>query len=171
MPVITSGRIELERAEHYIDEGKFDFLALGRKLLADPQLPNKLQAGRLEDVLPCIYCYTCVSQMYLSAAVRCAANAETMFERELTVKPARTRKRLVVIGGGPGGMESARRLAQKGHEVILLEQADRLGGTLQFASIAYPPNELLLEWLKRQVGQSRRRAPMSFNDPLDSVHA
>ena len=153
IPVITSGRIEPEAAERYIGEGKFDFVAMGRKLLADPDLPNKLKAGKHEDVRPCIYCYACVSQIYFSKNVKCAVNPETAFERERAIEPGAGQKHVVVIGGGPGGMESARRLTLKGHKVTLLEKSDRLGGTVQFASIAYAPNERILNWLKRQVAE------------------
>ena len=153
IPVITAGRIEPEAADKYIGEGKFDFVAMGRKLLADPELPNKLKAGKPEDVRPCIYCYACVSQIYFSKNVKCAVNPETAFERERGITQAEAKKHIVVIGGGPGGMESARRLTLKGHKVTLLEQSDRLGGTVQFASIAYAPNERILNWLKRQVSE------------------
>ncbi len=153
IPVIASGRIEPEVADRYIGEGKFDFVAMGRKLLADPDLPRRLMEGRPEDIRPCIYCYACVSQIYFSKAVKCAVNPETSFERERALLPAAAAKRIVVIGGGPGGMEAARRLTIKGHKVILLEQSDRLGGTIQFASIAYAPNERILNWLKRQVAE------------------
>lgn len=151
IPVITSGRIEPELGERYIREGKFDFLAMGRKLLADPYLPRKLAEGRPQDILPCIYCYTCVSQIYLCKGVKCAVNPETAFERELAVRPAPARRRVVVVGGGPAGMEAARRLAAKGHAVTLLERTDRLGGTARFASIAYEPNERIVNWLGHQV--------------------
>ncbi len=154
VPVFASGRIEPELAERYIAEGKFDMLYMGRKLLADPHLPRKLAEGKPEEILPCIYCYTCISQIYFRKSLKCAVNPETAFERELQLSPAPQRKRVVVIGGGPGGMEAARRLALRGHEVILLEQSDRLGGTLQFASIAYAPNERLLTWLKREIEAS-----------------
>jgi len=154
IPVIASGRIEPELADDHIGAGRFDFLAMGRKLLADPQLPRKLAEGRAQDVRPCVYCYCCISQIYLERGVKCAVNPETGFERERMPTPAPAAKRVVVIGGGPGGMESARRLAAKGHQVTLLEQSSRLGGTLQFASIAYEPNEHLLKWLKRQIAAS-----------------
>lgn len=154
IPVIASGRIEPEQGDRYIGEGRFDFLALGRKILADPQLPRKLAEGRTDDVRPCIYCYCCISQIYVERNVKCAVNPETAFERERLIRLTEQKKRVVVIGGGPGGMESARRLSLKGHQVTLLEQSDRLGGTLQFASIAYQPNERLLNWLKRQINSS-----------------
>jgi 2,4-dienoyl-CoA reductase-like NADH-dependent reductase (Old Yellow Enzyme family)/NADPH-dependent 2,4-dienoyl-CoA reductase/sulfur reductase-like enzyme len=153
VPVIASGRIEMDVAERALAAGGFDFLAMGRKLLADPELPNKLADGRIDDVRPCIYCYTCVSTAYLRETVRCAVRPETAFEGRDWL-PSRARRRIVVIGGGPGGMEAARRLALIGDEVILLEKSDRLGGTLRFAGLAYEPNERLLDWLRRQVESS-----------------
>lgn len=153
VPVIASGRIEMDVAERALTAGGFDFLAMGRKLLADPELPNKLADGRIDDVRPCIYCYTCVSTAYLRETVRCAVRPETALEGRDWL-PSRARRRIVVIGGGPGGMEAARRLALIGDEVILLEKSDRVGGTLRFAGLAYEPNERLLDWLRRQVESS-----------------
>jgi 2,4-dienoyl-CoA reductase (NADPH2) len=155
IPVITVGRISPELGDKYIGEGKFDFLAMGRKLLADPHLPRKLQEGRREDVRPCIYCYACISQIYFERSVKCAVNPETGRERELSIEQTQDKKHVVVIGGGPGGMEAARRLSLKGHSVTLLEQSSRLGGTLNVGSIAYAPNEALLNWLRRQIAASK----------------
>ncbi len=154
IPVITAGRIGLEEADRHIAEGHFDFLAMGRKLLADPHLARKLAEGREDDIRPCIYCYTCISQIYFSRHVRCAVNPETGFERERDIRPSAAKKRIAVVGGGPAGMEAARRLSLKGHAVTLIEQSDRLGGTAQFASIAYEPNQGIVDWLKRQITQS-----------------
>lgn len=151
IPVIAAGRIEPIDADRYIAESKFDFIGMGRKLLADAHLPRKLKEGRADDVRPCIYCYLCVSEIYFSRNVKCTVSPETANERELLTASEGHSKKVVVVGGGPGGMETARRLAMKGHRVTLLERSDRLGGTLQFASIAYDPNERILNWLKRQV--------------------
>jgi 2,4-dienoyl-CoA reductase-like NADH-dependent reductase (Old Yellow Enzyme family)/NADPH-dependent 2,4-dienoyl-CoA reductase/sulfur reductase-like enzyme len=155
IPVICSGRVEPEHGDAEIAAGRLDFLGMGRKLLADPGLPNKLAAGKAEQVRPCIYCYTCVSAIYTLESTRCAVNAECGIEylRVDAPKPG-ARKRVVVVGGGPGGMESARRLARDGYEVILIEKGDRLGGTLRFASLAYAANERLLDWLRLQVEQA-----------------
>ncbi|WP_380872120.1 hypothetical protein ACFB49_30690 [Sphingomonas sp. DBB INV C78] len=154
IPVIASGRVDPEVGDAHIAKGGVDFISMGRKLLADPHLPRKLTEGRPEDVLPCIYCYTCISAIYVCQPLRCAVNPETGFEYLRPTMQAGG-KRVAVIGGGPGGMESARRLAAAGHDVVLIEASDRLGGTLQFASLAYPANERLLDWLKLQVGKAK----------------
>ncbi|MFM2370311.1 MAG: hypothetical protein RIS85_33 [Pseudomonadota bacterium] len=155
IPVIGSGRIEVDSAESAIGKGEADFIAMGRKLLADPHLPRKLTEGQTEKVRPCVYCYTCVSAIYMGQPTRCAVNAGLGFEFEAEPEAAGANPRHVaVIGGGPGGMESARRLAALGHKVTLLEKSDRLGGTLRFASLAYEPNERILEWLRREVKEA-----------------
>jgi 2,4-dienoyl-CoA reductase-like NADH-dependent reductase (Old Yellow Enzyme family)/NADPH-dependent 2,4-dienoyl-CoA reductase/sulfur reductase-like enzyme len=155
IPVIALGRVEPAEADAGIREARFDFLAMGRKLLADPELPRKLAEGRESEVRPCVYCYTCVSAIYTLESMRCAVNPELGFEhlRAGAPRPARA-KRIAVIGGGPGGMEAARRLALDGHKVTLFEKGPRLGGTLRFASLAYAANERLLDWLQRQLEQS-----------------
>lgn len=153
VPVIASGRVEPEAGDRHICEGVYDFLAMGRKLLADPALPKKLAGNAPETVRPCIYCYTCVSTAYVRQPLRCAVNPETGFECER--QPAAvTGRHFVVIGGGPGGMEAAIRLNAEGNRVTLLEQGPRLGGTLRIAALAYPANEGLLDWLVQEVGKS-----------------
>ncbi|WP_150294068.1 FAD-dependent oxidoreductase [Sphingobium estronivorans] len=153
IPVIASGRVELDRGQKALTDGQFDFLAMGRKILADPDLPVKLAEGRTDDIRPCIYCYTCVSTAYLREQVRCAVRSETGYE-DLDWSPAAVPGHVVIVGGGPGGMEAARRLNQAGAKVTLIEKSDRLGGTLRFAALAYEPNERLLNWLKREIDKS-----------------
>ncbi|WP_353227361.1 FAD-dependent oxidoreductase [Novosphingobium sp.] len=152
IPVIGSGRIEVPTADDTIGKGEADFIAMGRKLLADPHLPAKLMRGEPEKVRPCIYCYTCVSAIYMGQPSRCAVNASLAQEYQGVPAPAPAGAAPIgVIGGGPGGMEAARQLAALGYPVILLEKSDRLGGTLRFAGLAYEPNERLLDWLRREV--------------------
>ncbi|MGD9598330.1 MAG: FAD-dependent oxidoreductase [Steroidobacteraceae bacterium] len=154
IPVITSGRVEPEVADAKIAAGAFDFLGMGRKLLADPHLPRKLAEGKPETIRPCIYCYTCVSAIYLLDSVRCAVNADLAFEYLHRGGRSATPKRYVVVGGGPGGMEAALRLDAQGHKVTLLERTARLGGTLQIAALPYEPNEQLLDWLRGRIKAS-----------------
>jgi 2,4-dienoyl-CoA reductase (NADPH2) len=126
---------------------------MGRKLLADPELPAKLGEGRPEDIRPCIYCYTCVGQIFLNQRNCCAVNPATGREAEFGIEPAATPRRVLVVGGGPAGMEAARVAALRGHRVTLCEKSERLGGTLVFSSLVYEANGKLAEYLERQVRQ------------------
>jgi len=154
VPVIVSGRIEPEAGDRVIRDGKADVISMGRKLLADPALPRKLKEDRASEIRPCIYCYVCVAQPFFDLRVRCAVNAMAAREHELdewvqgkTDAP----KRLLVVGGGPAGLEAASVAAARGHEVILCEKEARLGGTLRFAALPYQPNERLLTYLEARV--------------------
>lgn len=154
VPVIASGRIEPAAASRHIGAGHFDFLGMGRKMLADPHLPRKISENRIKEIRPCVYCYCCVSQIYVEDAVKCAVNPDTAAEAKNLLAPAERKKHIAVVGGGPGGMEAARRLSLRGHKVTLLEKNRVLGGTLQFAAMAYEPNGKLLDWLRREVKSS-----------------
>jgi 2,4-dienoyl-CoA reductase (NADPH2) len=151
IPVIAVGRIEPEQADALIRDGGADFVAMGRKLLADPELPRKLAEGRPEDVRPCIYCYTCVAQIFVDRSLYCAVNPATGHEHEFAVEPAAPPRRVLVVGGGPAGMEAARLAALRGHRVTLCEKAQRLGGTLRFSALVCEPNGRLARWLETQV--------------------
>lgn len=148
IPVIAVGRIEAAVAERHIAAGDFDFVAMGRKLLADPELPNKLLAGREDTVRPCIYCYVCVSQIFINEPMLCAVNPGTGREAELDqIVATKTARRILVVGGGPGGMEAARVLALRGHQVSLWERDKVLGGTARVAALAYEPNGRIVRYL------------------------
>ncbi len=153
VPVIAVGRITPEAAEKEIAAGRIDFLAMGRKLLADPELPNKL--GRdPRDIRPCIYCYICVSRIFLNAPMACAVNPAAGREAEFRIPaPTTAPKRILVVGGGPAGMEAARILALRGHQVQLAEQTGYLGGTARFAALPYAPNGDLVDWLAHSLDQ------------------
>lgn len=155
IPVIAVGRLEPDIADAAIASGKCDFIAMGRKLLADPELPNKLTADSEADIRPCIYCYVCVSQVFINQRVKCAVNAATGKEFELKVIMTDKPKHIVVIGGGPAGIEAAVTASERGHKVTLLERSKRLGGTLFFAALAYPENGKLLDYHLRQLAQSK----------------
>nr|WP_295082212.1 FAD-dependent oxidoreductase [uncultured Roseateles sp.] len=151
LPIITTGRIEPEAGARAIAAGELDFVAMARKMLADPEIPLKLSENRPQDIRPCIYCYACVSEIFVSRRVKCAVNAMTGHEYEYPLVRAQSPRHVLIVGGGPAGMEAARVAALRGHHVTLVERSDRLGGTLFFAALAYPENGRLLDYLLGQV--------------------
>ncbi len=155
IPIIVAGRVEPEAGAAAIAAGEADFIAMGRKLLADPELPNKLLAGQPEAIRPCIYCYACVSEIFVNRGIKCAVNAQTGHESTAPIVPAEHAKHVLIVGGGPAGMEAARMAVLRGHRVTLVERSDRLGGTLFFAGLAYPENGRLLDYLVRQMQHPR----------------
>jgi 2,4-dienoyl-CoA reductase-like NADH-dependent reductase (Old Yellow Enzyme family)/thioredoxin reductase len=139
IPVIIVGRInEPILAESILRSGMADIVAMGRGSLADPQLPNKAKEGKFESIRQCIGCMQgCIGNLDLDKPISCLVNPELGFEGELRAGTPRTRRRVVVVGGGPAGLEAARAAAVRGHDVTLYESRATLGG--QFAAAAYPP--------------------------------
>jgi 2-enoate reductase len=137
VPVIANGKLgDPDIAEAVIEEGKTDFVAIGRPLLADPDWPAKVKAGNADAIRPCIGCNeACIGRGYEMKYLSCTVNPRTGMEREFVLKPVETRKSVLVIGGGPGGMEAAAVAASRGCEVTLWERSERLGGKLNLASI------------------------------------
>ncbi|OGP54397.1 MAG: hypothetical protein A2Y65_09395 [Deltaproteobacteria bacterium RBG_13_52_11] len=135
IPVIAQGRLDPELGEKILRRGQADFISLNRRLMADPELPNKVAQGRLEDIAPCTACVTCFAINETGQPVRCRINAALNREREYEIKPAERKKRVMVIGGGPAGMEAARVAALRGHDVMLYEKEPRLGGSLPLAAV------------------------------------
>jgi len=148
IPVIAVGVIrEPHVAEEILKTGKADFIALGRALIADPDWPNKAQAGEERAIRKCISCNECVMARHVECApLRCTLNA-TVGRAPETVRLERAAvpKRVLIIGGGPAGMEAARVAAMCGHHVALYEKEPRLGGTLNVASV--PPGKEKLNWI------------------------
>ena len=135
-PVCTVGGLsDLNMMEEIVASGKADMVALGRQMLADPDIAKKGQEGRPEEVRRCLRCATCQSGRFTRGTARCAVNPEIGREFQLEFAPdkASNPKKVLIAGGGPAGMEAAMVAARRGHDVTLYEERDHLGGALDFA--------------------------------------
>ena len=134
-PVVTVGSVVTPaEAEQVLEDGKADAVAMVRSLIADPFLPQKAREGHDEDIRPCLRCLDCLTGMQTKTKFGCAVNPRTGHEFRLnaTEKPVQSKKTVLIAGGGPGGLEAAATAAARGHQVILAEKSDSLGGLLKF---------------------------------------
>jgi len=158
IPVIAVGRLDEPQVAHdLIARGKADLIAIGRGFLTDAAYVSKVHHGKLNEIRHCIACKRCLFTLSAESNLRCAVNAELGREVEYRLQPAGKIKHVVVIGGGPGGMEAARVAALRGHKVTLLEKNYRLGGNLISASAASFKKDIklvadYLTWAIRQAG-------------------
>lgn len=155
VPIIAVGRFtEPQYAELLVKQGRADLIAFGRQSIADPELPVKARTDRLEELAPCIGCLLgCVPNMFCGKAITCAVNPCAGREAELV--PAAVSKRVVVVGGGPGGLYAAWACAVRGHQVTLLEQGGELGGNFRIA--AYPTGKgQLTEAIRSMIVKAER---------------
>ncbi|MHB9863747.1 oxidoreductase [Streptomyces sp. YIM S03343] len=154
VPVITVGRLDWEIGDDAISKGQIDVISMNRRLFADPDLPRKVFEGRTEDINPCNSCMTCFDACEHFEAVHCRVNASLGREREYAIEPAAVKKNVLVVGGGPAGMEAARVAALRGHSVTLYEKQPKLGGSLPVAAMVKGEREDivgLIGYLDRQV--------------------
>ncbi len=157
VPVLAVGRINSPQlAEDILRRGGADIVSMGRALLADPDLPNKARDGRCEDIMPCTGCSLgCIGEQAQLRSMTCVINPMVGREKEAELTPAAKTKRVLVAGGGPGGLEAARVAAMRGHEVTLCEKSARLGGQLNLAVIA-PAKQELVTWIQYLARQATK---------------
>lgn len=147
---------EPDECDKAISEGRVDFIGLGRALLSDPEWPNKVLKGNIEDVCPCLRCMECMDRYVKGKYIGCTVNPLLGHEMEPPVIPAFPVKKVLVIGGGPAGMEAARTAAGRGHEVTLIEISNNLGGLLITAAVPDYKYRIgqYAAWLERQLKNS-----------------
>lgn len=156
--VATSRIVDPQRAERLLADGIVDAVGMTRALIADPELPAKAVAGRDRTILRCIGCNTCIAHYHAGTAIACAVNPRTGRER-LLPGPSRAAEhgRLLVVGGGPGGLAAAAEASESGHEVVLVDRSDRLGGQLALAAGSPGTGEIsraLVELYTRRLGDA-----------------
>ncbi|MDD5127592.1 MAG: FAD-dependent oxidoreductase [Dehalococcoidales bacterium] len=172
VPVIAVGRLDAELGEQILTDGKADLISIGRRLIADPDLPGKAAADRLDDVNPCIGCMECLERRFFAGEdTACTINAVMGKEGEYQLKPAAKAKKVVVVGGGPAGMEAARVAARRGHKVTLFEREARLGGQLKVAAV--PPYKAditpFCDYLIRQVDKAGVKVKLNTTATVDNI--
>ena len=143
-------------AENVLATGKADMVAMARALLADPEFSNKAARGDLENIAPCMGCTMCLIKVVMDKPITCLINPAVGREEEMALVPTESPKKVLVVGGGPAGMEAARVAALRGHQVTLMEKASKLGGQLLVAS--FPPMKqeytCAIQYLATQVSRA-----------------
>ena len=172
IPVMVVGRInDPILADTIISEEKADIVCMGRGLLADPELPKKAQEGRLEDIRICIACNTCMQSIFRKGRIECLVNPVLGREKEMETLPTENPKKVMVIGGGPAGLDVAWIAAKRGHDVSLYERQPVLGGQLIFGSVSFYKREMLslISFLKKQIEKYNVTCHLNVEATIDII--
>jgi NADPH-dependent 2,4-dienoyl-CoA reductase/sulfur reductase-like enzyme len=172
VPVTAVGRIlDPEFAASIIASGKADMVGIGRGLIAAPEWPRDVERGQTDDLRMCIMCNHCASSLMSSQPLRCAINPTVGETDAVTIAPAAAPRRVLVIGGGPAGMEAAHIAARRGHDVTLVEREPRLGGQLPLCSAPPFKHEIsrLTQYLTTQVARQGVHVRVNSNTPAEAL--
>jgi 2-enoate reductase len=172
MPVMVHGKLDGNNiAEKALAENAADFVAIGHGLLADPHWPNKIKNNRLDEIIPCIGCGECHYNAMNGKILSCAVTPTTGYEKEYALSPATENKRILVIGGGPGGMKAAITAAQRGFQVTLWEKNTYLGGEMTVAGAPRFKKDVAshVEYLVRQIYKHAIDLKLGFNVGIEDV--
>ncbi len=159
VPVIAVGRLDPEMGEQILQQGQADFIGMTRRLIADNELPNKVAASKVEDVRECMGCIECLraSRNFSPQGLHCRVNAMVGSDEEYRLVPADRKKKVLVVGAGPSGMEAARVAALRGHDVTLVDKESRLGGLVPLAGVvmgnAIEDCGALIKYFERQLDE------------------
>ena len=182
LPVVCAGRLNPDTAAEEIKEGRLDGAGFARSFLADPEWVTKLMNDRKDDIRPCILCHNgCFNMCHYKGVpndqslldslhlARCAVNAETMQTSKHYIKKTAAPKKVVIIGGGIAGMEAARVLKLRGHNPVIYEASDKLGGTFIPASSESYKGKLreLLEWYRKQMKDLK--IEINLNSKIENI--
>lgn len=172
IPVMVVGRInDPVLADNILKENKADLICIGRGLLADPELPIKAQAGQFEDIRKCIACNTCMQSIFRNDRIECLVNPALGREKELIIEPADKPKKVLVVGGGPGGMNAACIASKRGHNVDIYDKNIQLGGQLLYGIKPFFKKELnlLLEYLLTQIKKEKVVSHLNHQITLEEI--
>lgn len=165
VPVFMAGRMDTpEMAESCVKDGTCDVISLGRPLLADPDYVKKLRTNHVCEIRPCISCQEgCMGRIQTYSMINCAVNPQAARERVTAYEPVARKKRVLIAGGGVAGCEAARVLAERGHEPVLYEASERLGGNLLpgGAPAFKEDDQQLVKWYENEL--ERLRVPVYLN--------